>query len=95
MGSRNPRTQRLFDELQKSIAAVGLLNPIVITTDKTLVAGLHRLRACEALRLPLRVRAAPTTPQCLATTKELSCILTGGPWHAARSLRAVLVVVTR
>jgi ParB family transcriptional regulator, chromosome partitioning protein len=43
------RTERPFDELQRSIAAIGLLNPIVVTADKTLVAGLHRLRACAAL----------------------------------------------
>ncbi len=43
------RTERPFDELQRSIAAIGLLNPIVVTAERTLVAGLHRLRACAAL----------------------------------------------
>lgn len=37
------------DELAESIAAVGLLQPIVITEDKSLVAGLHRLEACRQL----------------------------------------------
>ena len=38
-----------FKELAKSIAEVGLLQPIVVTKDHLLVAGLHRLRACESL----------------------------------------------
>lgn len=37
------------DELAESINAVGLLQPIVITEEKHLVAGLHRLRACQQL----------------------------------------------
>lgn len=37
------------DELAESIAAVGLLQPIVITEDANLVAGLHRLEACRHL----------------------------------------------
>ena len=36
-------------ELAKSIAAVGLLNPITVTEDRTLVAGLHRLEAAKRL----------------------------------------------
>ena len=36
-------------ELTKSIAAVGLLNPITLTEDHTLVAGLHRLEAAKRL----------------------------------------------
>jgi ParB family transcriptional regulator, chromosome partitioning protein len=47
--STRHRTERPFDELQRSIAAIGLLNPIVVTPERTLVAGLHRLRACAAL----------------------------------------------
>lgn len=39
------------DELAESIATVGLLQPIVITEDKHLVAGLHRLEACRQLGL--------------------------------------------
>lgn len=39
------------DELAESIAAVGLLQPIVITEDVNLVAGLHRLEACRLLGL--------------------------------------------
>lgn len=38
-----------FEQLAKSIAEVGLLQPIVVTRDMVLVAGLHRLRACESL----------------------------------------------
>ena len=36
-------------DLTKSIKELGLLNPITVTEDLTLVAGLHRLRACEAI----------------------------------------------
>lgn len=36
-------------ELAKSIAVVGLLNPITLTADHTLVAGLHRLEAAKRL----------------------------------------------
>lgn len=38
-----------IDELAESISAVGLLQPIVITEDKNLVAGLHRVEACRQL----------------------------------------------
>jgi ParB family chromosome partitioning protein len=36
-------------ELAKSISEVGLLQPVVVTKHNVLVAGLHRLRACESL----------------------------------------------
>lgn len=36
-------------DLQASIEVVGLLQPIVVTQEKVLVAGLHRKLACEAL----------------------------------------------
>lgn len=42
-------TKSKVDELAESIAAVGLLQPIVITEDANLVAGLHRLEACRQL----------------------------------------------
>ena len=37
--------QRNVEELARSIAAVGLMNPITITQDNTLIAGLHRLES--------------------------------------------------
>ncbi len=43
------RSVRALEELSTSIAALGLLNPIIISKDRRLIAGLHRLRACEAL----------------------------------------------
>jgi len=46
---RSRRPLRNLDDLADSIAAVGLLHPVVVTADLRLVAGLHRLRACEAL----------------------------------------------
>lgn len=36
--------------LAKSISEIGLLNPIAILKDGTLVAGLHRLEACKLLK---------------------------------------------
>ena len=42
---RRDTQQRNVEELARSIAAVGLMNPITITQDNTLIAGLHRLEA--------------------------------------------------
>ncbi len=50
------------DELAESIAAVGLLQPIVITEDANLVAGLHRLEACQ--RLGISEINAVVIPNC-------------------------------
>lgn len=36
-------------ELAKSIAEIGLLNPITVTADNTLIAGRHRLEAAKML----------------------------------------------
>ncbi len=41
--------QRNVEELARSIAAVGLMNPITVTQDNTLIAGLHRLEAAKLL----------------------------------------------
>ncbi len=38
-----------IEQLAKSISELGLLNPITITKDGTLIAGLHRLEACRSL----------------------------------------------
>ena len=40
---------RNVDELARSLQAVGLLNPITIDQDNTLIAGLHRLEAAKKL----------------------------------------------
>jgi ParB family chromosome partitioning protein len=37
------------NELAKSIEEIGLLHPVIINSDNTLIAGLHRLKACEML----------------------------------------------
>jgi ParB family chromosome partitioning protein len=45
-------------ELKESIAQVGLINPITVTPDCLLIAGLHRLEACRSLgwtEIPIRV----------------------------------------
>ena len=46
---RRDTQQRNVEELARSIAAVGLMNPITITQDNTLIAGLHRLEAAKLL----------------------------------------------
>lgn len=46
---RREAVPEAVSELAKSIAAVGLLNPITLTKDNTLVAGLHRLEAAKQL----------------------------------------------
>ena len=38
-----------IDELGRSISEVGLLNPITVDPDHTLIAGLHRLEAAKRL----------------------------------------------
>ncbi|MBD3252009.1 hypothetical protein GF380_06210 [Candidatus Uhrbacteria bacterium] len=47
----NDRKRPLKDvgQLAQSIKEIGLLNPITVTGDMSLVAGLHRLKACESL----------------------------------------------
>ena len=47
-GRRNTQ-QRNVEELARSIASVGLMNPITVTQDNTLIAGLHRLEAVKLL----------------------------------------------
>ena len=46
---RRETQQRNVEELARSIAAVGLMNPITVTQDNTLIAGLHRLEAVKLL----------------------------------------------
>ena len=47
-GRRNTEPESVKD-LAKSISEVGLLNPITITADHTLIAGRHRLEAAKLL----------------------------------------------
>ncbi len=46
---KNRRPLRDVDDLAASINQVGLLNPITVTSDERLVAGLHRLEACKSI----------------------------------------------
>ena len=46
---RREATPEAVEELARSIAAVGLLNPITLDQNNTLVAGLHRLEAAKLL----------------------------------------------
>lgn len=41
--------KRLVQQLANSIDKLGLLNPIIITSGNRLIAGLHRLEACQSL----------------------------------------------
>lgn len=41
--------QEKVEELAESIKEVGLINPITLTEDYTLIAGAHRLEACKLL----------------------------------------------
>lgn len=40
-------------QLASSIREIGLLNPITVSEDYTLISGLHRLEACKVLQKPL------------------------------------------
>lgn len=46
---RRAKIPEHIEELSKSIAEVGLLNPITLDQDYTLIAGLHRLEAVKLL----------------------------------------------
>ncbi len=47
-GRREAQPEHI-EELAKSIAEVGLLNPITVDLDYTLIAGLHRMEAAKSL----------------------------------------------
>ncbi len=49
LGTRHRRDMGDVSGLAKSIRAVGLLHPVVVTTDHTLIAGERRLAACREL----------------------------------------------
>src|SRR4051794_740250 len=49
VGARHRRDLGDIDELARSIAEIGLLHPIVIRPDGTLIAGARRLAACKVL----------------------------------------------
>ncbi len=48
-GNRRPLKTEKVAELKDSIAANGLLNPITLDQELNLIAGLHRLTACQLL----------------------------------------------
>lgn len=51
IGERFRKDVGNIDDLAKSIATVGQLQPVVITADNKLIAGLRRIRACESIGL--------------------------------------------
>ena len=46
---RRDTKPRNVEELARSLKTVGLINPITVTQDNTLIAGLHRLEAAKLL----------------------------------------------
>ncbi len=46
---RREATSEDVQRLSESIAEVGMMNPITVTADHTLIAGLHRLEAAKKL----------------------------------------------
>lgn len=46
---RREATPQSVEELARSIAAVGLMNPVTLDQNNTLIAGLHRLEAAKLL----------------------------------------------
>lgn len=59
---RTPRRE-VVDRLKESIARVGVINPLTVTHDYTLVAGLNRLIACRELEVGIPVLVlAPDEP---------------------------------
>ncbi len=60
---RRDTQQRNVEELARSIAAVGLMNPITVTQDNTLIAGLHRLEAVPLLPATKKTHARASASQ--------------------------------
>lgn len=46
---RREATAESIEKLARSISEIGLLNPITIDQEHTLIAGLHRLEAAKLL----------------------------------------------
>ena len=46
---RRETEPKAIEELARSIAAVGLMNPITLDQNNTLIAGLHRLEAAKLM----------------------------------------------
>jgi ParB family chromosome partitioning protein len=58
VGERHRKEMGDLDALAASIADIGLLNPITIAPDGTLLAGSRRLAACKKLgwdKVPVRI----------------------------------------
>ena len=49
---RRTAVENDIEELAFSISEIGLLNPITLTEDHTLIAGLHRLEAVKLSNWP-------------------------------------------
>lgn len=60
-------------ELAQSIEQIGLLNPIIVTPDKHLVCGLHRLKAFKSLgleKIPVAIKDYPEIKRELTQVDE-------------------------
>jgi N6-adenosine-specific RNA methylase IME4 len=76
-GRRNPSDKKV-QELADSIRDIGLINPITITEDYTLIAGLHRLKAFQLLEreyVPAMVMLYDTDSDISEQQFSLACEL--------------------
>ena len=58
VGTRTRKDLGDLNSLAENISEVGLLHPVVVTSDNRLIAGLRRLKACKKLgwtTIPVRV----------------------------------------
>lgn len=75
---RDERQRREFstDDLEQSISRVGLINPVVIDSDGTLIAGERRLEACRRLGwtdIPITLASdlSPTTSKIIELEENI------------------------
>ena len=68
LGERHRKEMGDLDRLARSIADVGLLQPIVITPDGRLIAGERRLRACRLLNWTRFRRMSSTSQRSCAAS---------------------------
>lgn len=76
VGERHRKDLGDITRLAESIKQVGLLQPVVITPDKKLIAGRRRLKACETLgweEVPVRVVDVVTAARALDGNQD-ACI---------------------
>ncbi len=89
VGERDRQDVVDVEGLAASIAAIGLLHPIVVTNDKTLLAGARRLAAVHSLgwaEVPVTIVDLATAADHLAAElDENTCRVPLSPYEAARA----------